>query len=112
MLDLGSLGLSSIPPAKLRVPFRYVKDNQILLLYKQRHQSIVQSASDVISIKRHQAQRFRTNSGSTKQQTFFDFRFMRMSSFKFFVTGSYRLIQRALRGVSLCCGTVTCHANT
>ena len=52
--------------------------------------------------------------GSTRDTrtdpTFLDFKFMRMSSFMFCVTGSYRDIQWAFSGVILCCGTDTCNA--
>ena len=40
--------------------------------------------------------------------TFLAFKFIRMSSFIFSVTGVYKDIQLFLSGVNLCCGTVTC----
>ncbi|KAA6425268.1 MAG: hypothetical protein FRX49_04763 [Trebouxia sp. A1-2] len=40
--------------------------------------------------------------------TFLAFKFIRMSSFMLSVTGVYKDIQLFLRGVNLCCGTVTC----
>ena len=45
---------------------------------------------------------------TSKLITFFAFKFIRISSFMFSVTGVYRDIQLFLSGVNLCWGTVTC----